>query len=281
MKSKRPFRRRAWRMRLLGAALFASCAFAGVARASQVAIALELAQPHYAARESLNGFVLNHEQGGVGAAALSVEWGGGSGTWTLRQSMARGTVRYGGISQLGIPLSTTTQLEVDATEVRWSPPRSAHIARLTLQPRIGVSWRLIDRAVQASPRSTRLTEKLDATQLLVALMASYPLGMQWTLRAEAEAAKAVRQRLHVDTFGFYDKFTMSPHARYEVRFAAGIEWESGEHWGLAAGFERQQLRLGTDGPRDVSRDGEVVGSANYPGSEQHLSGARLRIRYRF
>jgi hypothetical protein len=269
-------------MRLLRAALSLPwCAFAGAAQAASVVAALELGQPHYAARESVGGFVLNRERGTVDALALSLELGGGAGTWTLRGSVARGTVRYGGLSQLGIPLSTTTNLLIDTAELTWAPPWSAQIARLGLQPRIGVSSRLIDRAVQASAQSTRLTEKLDAAQLHVALMASYPLGMQWKLRAEADLARAVRQRLHVDTFGFYDKFTMIPHARNEVRFAAGIEWEAGAHWGMALQFERQQLRFGNDGPRDVSRDGVVVGSANYPGSGQHLSGARLRIRYRF
>jgi hypothetical protein len=46
-------------------------------------------------------------------------------------------------------------------------------------------------------------------------------------------------------------------------------------------LEHEQLQFGTDGPREVKRDGSVVGSANYPGSVQHLAGARLCIRYRF
>jgi hypothetical protein len=269
-------------MRLLLPGFVSMCAcWMAPANAMSGAMALELAQPGYDARESVQGFVLNHERGRLDAVALSVEVAGGSGAWTLRGSSARGTVHYGGLSQLGVPLSTTTRLQVDAAELGWSPPWSMRIAEFELQPRLGVSSRHIDRAVQASAQSTRLTEKLDASQVHVAMVARRPLGMGWRLHVEAELARPFRQRLHVDTFGFYDDFTMRPHARNAVRFAAGVEWEHGAHWGLALQVEQLQLKFGTDGPRDVSRDGAVVGSANYPGSVQHLAGAQLRIRYRF
>lgn len=252
------------------------------AHAMSATVAMEFARPGYDARETApGGFVLNHEHGRLGDAALSLQLEGDTGAWTVLGSSARGTVRYRGFSQLGVPLSTSTKLQLDAAELRWSPPWSVRVAGFLVQPRAGLSSRRIDRAVQASAQSTPLTETLDATRLHVAMVVTHPLGERWQLQAEADYARPLRQRLSVETAGVYDDFTMHPHAGHALDFAFGVEWQLAMHWTLGLRLEHQQLAFGTDGPVDVRREGVIVGSANYPGSRQHLGGAKLRVGYRF
>lgn len=257
-------------------------ALAQPTHAAEVTAAFDLTWRDYDARETTtSGFVLNREQGDLPGVALALGLGGPLGHWTLQVAHEQGDVVYRGLTQLGLPVRTTTRLDVKRLLLGWSPQWELKLGPVALMPHAGLSWQRIDRAIQANAMASALTEKLDATAARLGLMARLPLAGIWSLQAEGQVSRPLHQSLHVNTFGFYDSFTLRPGARTADRLALGVVWRAAEHWQGGLWVSREHWRFGESVAREIFRDGEAVGSANYPGSRQRLDGLALRVAYTF
>lgn len=107
-----------------------------------------------------SGAVANQETGRPTGLEVVAERTSGAGRWQLRSSRWNEPVAYSGRTQIGFPVSTTTEL-------RWQDLRIAIDVPLRggdgLEARGGASlgWRRIHRDIQPALFATRLTETLQ------------------------------------------------------------------------------------------------------------------------
>jgi hypothetical protein len=250
------------------------------AHSMSVSGSLEISWRDYDARETApNGFLLNHEQGDLPGIAVTLAADGPLGRWALHAAHEGGDVAYRGVSQFGLPVRTTTLLDVNRLAVRWAPAWAPRFGSVRLQPELQLTRQRIGRAIRPSQSSTALTEKLDALFIHGGLSVLLPLSDRWSLRVDGELNRSLALRLHVDTFGFYDDLVLRPAAHAAGRFGVAVSWQPAPDLRAAICVGREYWRFGASGSREVARDGVVVGSANYPGSHQRLDGISLRIEY--
>jgi hypothetical protein len=213
--------------------------------------------------------------------ALTLAADGIAGRWSVQVAHDKGDVAYRGLTQLALPVRTTTALDVKRAALRWTPSWEPGLGRVTFALHAELSYQLIVRAIRASPLSLPLTEKLDATSLRGGILATLPLNQAWRLQTEGQLSRPLAQHLKVNSFGFYDEFTLRPGAQTSRRIALGLVWQPATHWQGGLWASREYWRFGNSDNRDVTRDGTVVGSASYPGSRQRLDGLGLRITHLF
>lgn len=258
-------------------ALVLLLSLAASARAAGPGLAFEVQARDYDSRETTpGGFTLNREQGRLDGIAMELASTGRVGHWTLRVAQEQGELSYDGFSQLGIPILTTTELRARSLVLGWQPAQ-LHAGATTITGGFEFAHQRIDREIQPGPLSQALTEILDATWVRGTVGAGWPFHANWSLQARAALAWSVARRLEVNTFGTYDRFTLTPRPRLSYRIGVGVEWRASAQLraGLWAG--REEWRFGRSAVRDVRRDAVVVGSAEYPGSRQILDGLTLRM----
>lgn len=253
---------------------------AGKVHAAQTSAGLEATWRDYDARETApGGFVLNQESGKLPGFAVTLATRGNLSQLALRAAHEEDDIRYVGVTQLGVPVQTTTNLTNQNIALRWTAPRGLKLGRVEVRPHAEIARQRMRRAIRATALALPLTEILKATSLQAGLEVGLPLREDWELKIDMHLARPLQQELLVDTFGFYDKFSLRPHHATSGALAAGVEWQMAAKWRGGLWVSHERLRFGSSGARDVSRDGEVVGSSNYPGSHHEFTGLALRVEY--
>lgn len=238
---------------------------------------------------STAGGVINQEQGYLPLIVTTVGWQSVEG-WSLhgRYSRAKGDVAYQGYTQIGIPLSTQTQLAVHQTELQWRD-RWPVSGSLSWQPNVGVSHVRVDRNIQPALGSLPLQEVLDSTRLAAGMslhqrwsrpeVVGSMRPMQWSVGVDV--LTAVRNRLAVNSFGQFDPITLAPARQTDWRWHAHAQWALSEHAMFSMGVVQERLQPGGSAVEVWRRDGVPVAGVRYPGSQQHLRQWTVGLDWRF
>lgn len=242
---------------------------------------LEASHPRYRATEYRPGtpLVLNREEGHLHTLALRA--GQCAGSWCVSGALSHGSgqLDYQGYTQIGLPLSTRTDLRITELSVQGGP-HGAWPA-LALGWRVDAGWqhRRIHRAIQATPFSAPLTETLSADDAVNTLTLHWPADVTaWHLETQARQSWPLQQRLRVDSHGRYDPFVLRPAARSHSQIGVAVRSASHGPWQFGAGWRHQQLHFGASDARTLTRNGQLAGVASYPGSTQTWQGLWLEAR---
>jgi hypothetical protein len=243
---------------------------------------VELSRHDYNASEkTATGSVLNQEKGWLTGIAAGIGTEGSHGRWTLQAEYERGEPDYQGMSQTGDALETTTQVRARRLSVRWAPPWQVRVRSVEMDGHAEVAHQRLDRNIEPTAQSLPLRESMATTWLRGGVRLHAPLSPAWSLHADAQLSWPLAQQLHVDTFGVYDPFELTPQRRLSNQIGAGIAWQPTPKVRVEFRATADAWRFGRSASRSISRGGEAAGNAEYPGSRQSLHGLRLKIEAGF
>jgi hypothetical protein len=259
---------------------FALCLLAGTAAATDVE--LHAGQARYEATETApGGFVLNRDSGVLrgGSVALTQPL---AADWRLRlllQSL-HGSLRYDGLTQLGLPLTTSTGLRLQRAELALAAAAWAVPGGFELVPALALGEQRIERAIAATPASLPTTETMHSRFIAIDAAMRRSFGSA-ALQLALRAAVPLRQRLDIDTFGVYDSYSLQPQRQGSTRLTLRGEWAFAPGWTLAAEAGSETLKFGNADGRLVTAGGQPAAISSYPGSRQRLRSTAVAVTAAF
>lgn len=234
-----------------------------------------------AVEKTPGGFVLNRDRGTLRGPTLRAAADAAGLRVGLDASQWRGTPGYEGFTQFGLPLVTGTELRWRraALAVEAAPGWTA--AGLQWRPGVALSTQQIRRAILASGISTATTETLHRQSAAATLALERTLGAV-TLGAGAWAAWPLRQRLDVDTFGAFDRYTLEPDGGRSGAWMLTARARLAPAWSMSVRVEREMHEFGASPAVLVTRAGQPAAVSSYPGSVQRSTrgGVELRLDLR-
>jgi hypothetical protein len=227
---------------------------------------------HYRARETnALGFVTNKENGHLPSQAVGLRWLTSPWFAQLSAQRAASDVLYQGYTQIGLPLTTTTELALSQWQLQagwqWQGP-SGH----QIQLGTGLSQSRIDRNILPGFGSLPLRETLHTRQWLLAADWQKTWAGAWpgplTLSLSGQLLPTLKQTLDVDSYGIYDPIRLSN--------ARGTDWALGAKGKIAITPQAQvtlQWHYRSIQPRASSlevwrKNGFPAATVRYPGSRQ-------------
>ncbi|OYV00073.1 MAG: hypothetical protein CFE45_10540 [Burkholderiales bacterium PBB5] len=240
--------------------------------APALAVQARALSTRYHAVERLNGsFPLNQDNGtlhgqGLGLTLRQAGWRG-----ALTADWQHGGLDYDGLTQLGLPLHTRSDLSQRDLAL-WAGPAAAWDWPVGwAQAELGLSERRQIRRIRATAHSLPTDETLSRTLAGARLRWTTPLGSaapNWQAQAQLGGHWPLAQRLAVDSFGVLDRYQLQPRARGTVDLGLQLAWQAspGSRWQL--GWQVRQDRVGASDAQLVLRGGKPAGIASYPGVSQ-------------
>lgn len=284
------------RARVMGTRLHAGLLVLGLALGTAAAeqtggirVGLERTGLDYRATErSSAGGVINEERGYLPGFAATVQ--GQHRGWLLqgRYGRSKNDVQYQGYTQIGIPLSTRTQLAVHQTELRASHPWPL-VGELNGVGTLGIDHLRMDRNILPALGSLPLQEVLDSTRLLLGVGVQHALpslpwgdgGMPGQFSAGVEILPAVRNRIAVNSLGLYDPITLAPARQTDWRWHAKAEWRLMSQVRLSLGVAQERFQPGGSAVDIWRQNGVAVAGVRYPGSVQSMRRWTLGLDWSF
>jgi hypothetical protein len=271
--------------------VIASVAATHAARATEPELRASLGEARYRTEERLpDGRLFNAESGKLhrGAAGLTLPLE----AWRIDIDIeqARSTLAYQGLTQVGVPLATTTQWRQDSIGMQgrrlWNLGRpqadGSGAGTWQAEAQLGLRSRSALRAIQPTAFTTLLQEQLDSTEWLAGAalhVRSVIAGQRWGARAEWRVARPLAQRLAVEAPGSFERVALHPAARSGQRKSLQLAWYSGSAWSLHWTWNTETLRPGASQAVFAFRNGFPVGQITFPGSEQRLAGHTLGLSW--
>jgi hypothetical protein len=227
--------------------------------------------------------VYNREQGRLQGGGAALRWQ--AGTWALEARVARreGTLVYEGLTQLGLPLLSSTRLRWDEVALQlhrggsWGPAGT----RWALQG--GFEGLVLQRAIQPTPLTGALTETLRRHGPAAGLRLEQPVPLPalglWSLAAGWHWSRPWRQTLDVDAHGVFDPLRLAPAHGTNRAWQLALRWTPAPGWTLALQGTRQRLEVGGAGLQPVWHNGALLGAVSYPGSQQRSRHTLLTLAW--
>ncbi len=241
-----------------------------------------LSLDHVATERDRSGALLNEDSGPLSGVSLRVDRpeGGWWGQWTG----LRGEVRYLGRSQIGLPVVTVSALDWQefalGLQQRSAPKPAADGAwpgSMAADAGLALVKRRIRRDIAPSPFSTRLTETLDWWGLRLRVRAHWQWDERWRLELEGWGERSVRTRLAADFHGVASNATVKPGAAGGQGRAVALSWCPSPRWRVSLTGHDSRQRYGESPAVPFVQNGQVTGSASYPGSVQRSRGLGLGL----
>jgi hypothetical protein len=232
---------------------------------------------HYRASETnAKGFVTNKENGRLPSHELALRWTPSPWYAQLSAQRAASGVLYQGYTQIGLPLTTTTELALSQWQLQagwqWLGPDRQQIRLGT-----GLSQSSIDRNILPALGSLPLRETLNTRQWLLAVEWQKTWPNAWprpvTLALSGQLLPTLKQTLDVDSYGIYDPIRLSN--------ARGTDWMLGAKGKLAITPQAQltlQWSYRSIQPRASSLEAATV---RYPGSRQSATDVAIAMEILF
>lgn len=233
---------------------------------------------------SAAGVRLNSESGRLPSVRLSGRWSFGDWFAEAGATVARNDVAYDGFTQLGLPLQTTTQLQLS----QWGA-RAGRIWQVRDDARLSLSGGLeqlhLDRNILAGVGSLPLQETLNTTHAVV--------GMQWaqrlgeisdtaaTVTVALDWMPALKTRIAVNSFGLFDPITLKPGLSQDLRLSLRLDKPLTQRLGGWIGARHQRYRPGETGTEVWTKNGVAAATVRYPGSEQSLTWLGAGLNWSF
>lgn len=240
-------------------------------------MALQVGLGHWAynAREThASGAVLNREQGRLPALTGAAQWG--SDLWWGRVGgvVARHDVRYEGMTQAAIPITTQTRLAWQHLDLRGGVNLNVANGSVGIRPFAGLRQVRVERDITAAALSLPLRETLHLTQaqLGAELWWHPPAVPGIAFSAGAQYVRDLRSRLDVMSYGLFDPITLRPAHGAAWQSQMAVHWRVAPGWTLGVQRETQRLRPGASPSAVWTQQGQPAAGVRYPGSEQALGG---------
>jgi hypothetical protein len=258
------------------------CAQISLAFAAELGIAAS--SQNYTATESLNGQFFNRDSGSLSGAALSVKWGNTEQPFNLTLSDHQGALKYFGLNQIGLPVSSFTKLNVYSAELRLPPviswtEQSSDQAQISVLPLIYT--RTINRDIQSTPLASGLNEKLTQTGLGLTLLYDVLRVEKIQLSLSLTAQYPIQSRLNARFEKRFDPAVTSPSARPEYLVALTSKLLLVKNVSIVAQLKHHEYRPGQSKGVPLLVDGMNAGSLIYPGSKQRTTGLSVGLNFGF
>lgn len=278
----------------VGGALFALPGLAQVSSASldaQTGVSLALSRgsmTYQSIERSSSGFITNQENGKLPTVAAALRWQGEQWFAQARYAIARHDVDYQGYTQLLIPLTTTSKLDIRQLNVQGG--YEVRVANHTAaQWRVGLERLHIDRLIQPALGSLPLQEVMTSDRLMLGmgLRHTWPdVGFGGrrqpvSVQANVDALRSFRQDLDVGTFGLYDNVRLQPARGTDWRWQLAAQWQVLPQLEIGLGYVQERFAPGVSPVGIFQRNGTPVTGVRYPGSQQQLQTVDVSLRYRF
>jgi hypothetical protein len=237
---------------------------------------------------SSSGFITNQENGKLPTVAAALGWQGERWFAQARYAIARNDVDYQGYTQLFLPLTTTSKLDIRQLNVQGG--YEVRVADNTAaQWRVGLDRLHIDRLIQPAFGSLPLQEVMtsDRVSLGVGLRHIWPdvgLGgrkQPLSVQANVDALRSFRQDLDVGTFSLYDNVRLQPARGTDWRWQLAAQWQVLPQLELGLGYVQERFAPGVSPVGIFQRNGTPVTGVRYPGSQQQFQTVDVSLRYRF
>ncbi len=251
----------------------------------KLAVDVGIGQANYKAKEfSSSGALLNSERGNLNEKALRVRMM--EGRWLLRGqiSEASALIDYAGLSQLGAPIITQTDLRIERKDVFFGY-RFMPIQFHQIDAGLSLSRQSIQRNILPSFFSTSLNEQLRHSYFGVEagheFKGSLSPELSWSVSSRFRFNRAIKSRLDLDTLGAYDSTTLKPNAHSQIEFVVEptLHWRNGLYTGLR--LASSKFNPGSSSAGVLTRQGLPAASVSYPGSRQAVFSKMLVIGFDF
>jgi hypothetical protein len=244
----------------------------GAPLAPGLGLRVQAGTAQYEAEERIGSLVFNRERGRLRGVGLHGHVGSSAASPALPLELGierwQGRIAYEGLSQVGLPTTTTTRLTRDRAGVRAERAAALGADLPPLMAGIGLWSQRWRRAIEPSPSTLALTETTRLTEIAAHLRLEWPSPGAGQIQARAAALWPWRPRLTVDSMGVLDTHTLRPGPRAGAE--AALAW-SGRAPGNASirieGHARYE-RLGASEAEIVTRAGAPAGISRYPGVRQ-------------
>jgi hypothetical protein len=236
----------------------------------------------YDAKEfSTTGAVINRERGHLPFIQLGLRY-------TLSDSYFIDTsvryadqkIRYDGFTQIGIPITTQTQLAWHQATVnlgyrlRWSD-------RQSLEYSIGIGQRRLDRDIRPTLGSLPLREIMSTSQLNLSARWHQQLGTQTQWHAGIAVQPSLRQNLRVDSYGIFDPITLQLSKHLDSRLFAGFTHSFSTTWRVRGELGMDRIQPEASSTEIWRKNGVPSASVRYPGSKQKSLDLRFEVSTSF
>ena len=241
-----------------------------------------LSLDHVAIERDAAGFALNEDRGPLTGAML--RWDAPRQAWWAQWTGLQGDLRYAGRSQIGLPVVTVSALDWQELALglqQRSAPRpaadGAWPGSIEADAGLALVHRRIRRDIAPSPFSTRLTETLGWWGLRLRVRAHWQWDERWHLELEGWGERGVRTRLDADFHAVAAPATVRPGAAGGQGRAVVLSWCPSPAWRFSLSGQDGTQRYAASAPVPFVQNGQVSGSASYPGSVQRSRGLGLGL----
>ncbi|MEY2952443.1 MAG: hypothetical protein RLZZ401_530 [Pseudomonadota bacterium] len=261
----------------------AACSAWAVCCATDFQWHAELGKFRYRASEtSTAGHTLNREAGSLPLLRLTGRWQNQAWFADVSHGVARGEVVYEGITQIGIPLTTTSRLALSQSRARvgylWQVSEG-----LEWQWSGGVERLQVDRNILPALLSLPLREVLTVSRAVVGVDGRYQPATLPRLSVSGGVAllPGLGSRLAVDSFGLYDPISLTPARHTDWRLHMTTAWQLAPNQSLTLTLQREDLRPGSSTTEIWTRNGTPAAGVRYPGSAQSLTSLSMGLAWAF
>lgn len=238
-------------------------------------------QARYNAVERLDGQqVANAEHGDLAGARLGGRWRTAQASWGLSLQQLQGKVDYAGRTQLGLPIRSRSQIDLQDWWLDFRQPVLA-AGPWRIDATAALGQRRIHRRIAPTLLSTPLTETLDWCHAQLGAHAHWQAGGGWFAGADLRLEQGLAARLAVDFHGLADNTSVRPgHGAigHSAALAVGRAWPKGLSLQLQYSQARQPYGASAWAPQ--TRGGVPAGQLRYPGSSQGLDALALGLSWR-
>jgi len=244
------------------------------AKATDFMFAAEKGQLEYHMKETASsGALLNREDGNLPILRVGVSATQDEKFVELSAWQSEHLIPYLGFTQVGQPLITLTQLNIQSWQLRagktWGWYETSSLALF-----LGLENIQVDRNILPSLGSLPLREILDSTHAVIGARAQVPLlnmaQRPLVLSVEANLLPMLRNRLTVNSFGLYDVITIEPGQNIDWRTQLKLNYNPIASLRVWVSLQHQTLTPGSTPFQSWNQNGVPATQVRYPGSQQTL-----------
>lgn len=253
--------------------VFLVCVFAS-AQAADVVIDVAPIRTDYRATErSVNNTILNEEIGVLQGLSLRTELRRSVDRFAFDVSNLQGTINYQGATQIGLPITTNTNLRIvdyAFSYESYDRPVSELGGAWLWSGIVSLGSRHIERDILPTLVSTALTETLTWRYARLGTRMEYLIFDKISVDAHATFERGLKGVLDVNFHGLADNTTVYPSDANGYGIGVNVQWRAARHITIGASYDLHDQKYGASPTQNLTQSGVPIGQLRYPGSKQIL-----------
>jgi hypothetical protein len=260
--------------------VFLVCAYAS-AQAADVTLDVAPIRADYRATErSASNTVLNEETGTLQGLSLRAEARRSVDRLAFDVSNRQGTINYQGATQIGLPITTKTDLRIVDYALSYESydrPLSELDRAWGWSGIVSVGSRHIERDILPTLVSTALSETLTWRYARFGTRLEYLPSDKVSVDAHAAFERGLNGTLDVNFHGLADNTTVYPSDANGYGVGLNVQWRAARHITIGASYDLHDQKYGASPTRNLTQSGVAIGQLRYPGSKQILKTFGLHL----